>query len=165
MSLTPTPTSLPNTPPPSLLAPLLRPSQLSESTTLWLGALCALSQAESALLQAASPASTSSKSLERREEAELTLVRPALRKGLALLRRLEDGGVGGDAVVGVGDGDSSSFTFHRRFLQARIEFLLLTATIRYAPQPFVYPSPIRSIKSENLKHSRYTRHANKTNAT
>lgn len=154
MKLTLTPKPLPNTPPPSLLAPLLRPSQLSERTTLWLGALCAISQAEAALLRAASPVSTSSNSLERREEAELTLVRPALRKALALLRRLEEGGVGGD-----GDSPSvfcSSFTFHRRFLQARIEFLLLTATLRWVGRHCIPPCMCASPARYATTHSTHT---------
>jgi hypothetical protein len=108
--------------PHSLLAPLHRPAQQSERTGLWLGALCAISQAEAALLGAASPVSTASPKLDRREEVELSTVRPALRRALALLQRLEDGVVAED--------ESAAFNFQRRFLQARVEFLLLAATLR-----------------------------------
>lgn len=125
--------------PNSLLAPLRRPAQQTEATGLWLGALAAISGAEAALLAAASPISTASPALDRREDVELAAVRPALRRALALMQRLEDGVGGGAAAAaagaddGTGDGGgASSFNFARRFLQTRLELLLLLATLRAA---------------------------------
>lgn len=91
-----------------------RPTSFSETTGLWLTCLWTLCKAEETSLSIL----TNEGSSTSKEAVELSTIRPLHRQAIALAQRLEE--TAGPA-----------FNFNRRFMQARLDFLVLMATLRY----------------------------------